>query len=112
MPLRSRAPMALGGDCASGGSAGELLPALRSRCAPRLRRPLPAQTMNIAGVVKDWMLVCVSYYGFHAPVTRLTLSGYIFCNAGVALYQHQKLVQTRQRVVADRSRRLVCVCDC
>lgn len=38
-----------------------------------------ALTMNIAGVIKDWMLIFFSYYVFHAPVTALNLAGYIFC---------------------------------
>jgi hypothetical protein len=38
-----------------------------------------ALTMNIAGVIKDWMLIFFSYYLFRAPVTRLNLIGYIFC---------------------------------
>lgn len=38
-----------------------------------------ALTMNIAGVIKDWMLIFFSFYLFHAPVTTLNLAGYIFC---------------------------------
>jgi hypothetical protein len=38
-----------------------------------------ALTMNIAGVIKDWMLIFFSYYIFRAPVTKLNLAGYIFC---------------------------------
>lgn len=38
-----------------------------------------ALTMNIAGVIKDWMLIFFSYYIFKAPVTTLNLAGYIFC---------------------------------
>ena len=43
-----------------------------------------ALTMNIAGVIKDWMLIFFSYSLFHAPVTRLNLLGYIFCCSGVS----------------------------
>lgn len=50
-----------------------------------------ALTMNIAGVIKDWMLIFFSYYLFHAPVTALNLAGYAFCVAGVAVYNYQKL---------------------
>jgi hypothetical protein len=39
--------------------------------------------MNIAGVIKDWMLIFFSFHLFHAPVTPLNLLGYAFCVAGV-----------------------------
>ena len=42
-----------------------------------------ALTMNIAGVIKDWMLIFFSYYLFGAPVTALNLLGYGFCCTGV-----------------------------
>jgi hypothetical protein len=38
-----------------------------------------ALTMNIAGVIKDWLLIFFSYYVFKAPVTALNLFGYVFC---------------------------------
>jgi hypothetical protein len=44
-----------------------------------------ALTMNIAGVIKDWMLIFFSYYIFRAPVTKLNLAGYIFCCRCAAL---------------------------
>ena len=34
-----------------------------------------ALTMNIAGVIKDWLLIYSSYSVFHAPVTPLNLAG-------------------------------------
>lgn len=43
-----------------------------------------ALTMNIAGVIKDWMLIFFSFYLFHAPVTTLNLAGYLFCCSGVS----------------------------
>ena len=42
-----------------------------------------ALTMNIAGVIKDWMLIFFSYSVFHAPVSKLSLLGYVFCCTGV-----------------------------
>merc|ERR1712003_46447 len=50
-----------------------------------------ALTMNIAGVIKDWMLIWFSFSVFQAPVTMLNLAGYVFCCAGVAVYNYQKL---------------------
>ena len=44
-----------------------------------------ALTMNIAGVIKDWMLIFFSFYLFHAPVTALNLTGYAFCCSGAQL---------------------------
>ena len=41
-----------------------------------------ALTMNIAGVIKDWMLIFFSFTLFHAPVTALNLAGYAFCCSG------------------------------
>ncbi|GAB4820196.1 hypothetical protein N2152v2_007242 [Parachlorella kessleri] len=62
-----------------------------------------ALTMNIAGVIKDWMLIFFSFYLFHAPVTRLNLAGYAFCCAGVAVYNYQKL-QALKRKAKQRER--------
>lgn len=42
-----------------------------------------ALTMNIAGVIKDWMLIFFSWSVFKAPVTALNLAGYFFCCSGV-----------------------------
>lgn len=58
-----------------------------------------ALTMNIAGVIKDWMLIFFSYAVFQAPVTRLNLIGYIFCCAGVAVYNYQKLQLLKRKAL-------------
>ena len=50
-----------------------------------------ALTMNIAGVIKDWMLIFFSWSVFKAPVTATNLLGYIFCCSGVVVYNHMKL---------------------
>lgn len=55
-----------------------------------------ALTMNIAGVIKDWMLIFFSYSVFKAPVTVLNLFGYVFCCSGVAVYNWQKLQALRK----------------
>ncbi len=44
-----------------------------------------ALTMNIAGVIKDWMLIFFSWYLFRAPVTTLNLLGYAFCCRSVCV---------------------------
>lgn len=56
-----------------------------------------ALTMNIAGVIKDWMLIFFSFSVFQAPVTFLNLAGYAFCCTGVAIYNHQKLKVIRAK---------------
>lgn len=58
-----------------------------------------ALTMNIAGVIKDWMLIFFSYYVFQAPVTQLNLIGYVFCCAGVAVYNYQKLQLLKKKAL-------------
>ena len=58
-----------------------------------------ALTMNIAGVIKDWMLIFFSFYVFKAPVTALNLFGYAFCCSGVAIYNWQKLQQLKKKAL-------------
>ena len=55
--------------------------------------------MNIAGVIKDWMLIFFSYSVFHAPVSKLSLLGYVFCCTGVRSPPSFKpaLLATQQR---------------
>lgn len=59
-----------------------------------------ALTMNIAGVIKDWMLIFFSFYLFHAPVTATNLLGYGFCCSGVVVYNHMKLQMIKKQVAA------------
>ena len=61
-----------------------------------------ALTMNIAGVIKDWMLIFFSYSVFHAPVTRLNLLGYAFCCSGVGVYNYQKLQMLKKKAAQGR----------
>ncbi|MEW5304158.1 MAG: hypothetical protein WDW36_006789 [Sanguina aurantia] len=63
-----------------------------------------ALTMNIAGVIKDWMLIFFSFYLFHAPVTTVNLIGYIFCCSGVVVYNHMKLQAIKAKVAATASK--------
>jgi uncharacterized membrane protein len=60
-----------------------------------------ALTMNIAGVIKDWMLIFFSYSVFKAPLSTLNLAGYVFCCSGVVVYNHMKLQAIRARVAAQ-----------
>eukprot|EP00798_Chlamydomonas_sp_ICE-L_P024449 gene24449-10049_t len=63
-----------------------------------------ALTMNIAGVIKDWMLIFFSFYIFKAPVTLINLLGYGFCCSGVVAYNHMKLQAIRAKVAATSSK--------
>lgn len=63
-----------------------------------------ALTMNIAGVIKDWMLIFFSFSLFHAPVTKLNLAGYAFCCSGVAIYNYQKLQMIRAKAALTGSK--------
>jgi hypothetical protein len=56
-----------------------------------------ALTLNVAGVAKDWLLILFSWGVFGAPVTALTLGGYVLCCAGVGVYNAQKLEEMRAR---------------
>lgn len=50
-----------------------------------------ALTMNIAGVIKDWMLIWMSMRMFTAPVTFLNLAGYTVAFLGVCWYNAVKM---------------------
>ena len=49
-----------------------------------------ALTMNIAGVVKDWILIYLSYILFHGPITALNLIGYSIAFSAVCYYNYVK----------------------
>ncbi|GAB2284904.1 hypothetical protein Dimus_019357 [Dionaea muscipula] len=50
-----------------------------------------ALTMNVAGVVKDWLLIAFSWSVIKDTVTAVNLIGYIVAFLGVAYYNHAKL---------------------
>ncbi|KAK9819643.1 hypothetical protein WJX72_000664 [[Myrmecia] bisecta] len=50
-----------------------------------------ALTMNIAGVVKDWMLIALSILLFGSKVSPINLGGYLIAFFGVCFYNFQKL---------------------
>lgn len=51
-----------------------------------------ALTMNVAGVIKDWMLIFVSSIVFVAPISILQLSGYLLAFLAVGYYNYTKLL--------------------
>ncbi|KAI3468032.1 hypothetical protein Pfo_024695 [Paulownia fortunei] len=50
-----------------------------------------ALTMNVAGVVKDWLLIAFSWSVIKDTVTPLNLFGYGLAFLGVGFYNHSKL---------------------
>ncbi|KAJ1686781.1 hypothetical protein LUZ63_018171 [Rhynchospora breviuscula] len=50
-----------------------------------------ALTMNVAGVVKDWLLIAFSWSVIRDTITPLNLIGYGIAFLGVAFYNHAKL---------------------
>eukprot|EP00891_Asterochloris_glomerata_P000641 jgi/Astpho2/641/Aster-04482 len=50
-----------------------------------------ALTMNIAGVIKDWLLIGLSVLLFKSPVTSINLGGYGIAFGGVCWYNYRKL---------------------
>ncbi|KAK3286727.1 hypothetical protein CYMTET_5732 [Cymbomonas tetramitiformis] len=50
-----------------------------------------ALTMNVAGVVKDWLLIGLSALLFHQPVSSVSLGGYALAFGGVCYYNYLKL---------------------
>ncbi|XP_020209932.1 probable sugar phosphate/phosphate translocator At4g32390 [Cajanus cajan] len=47
--------------------------------------------MNVAGVVKDWLLIAFSWSVIKDTVTPINLFGYGLAFLGVAYYNHSKL---------------------
>ncbi|WOK96794.1 putative sugar phosphate/phosphate translocator [Canna indica] len=64
-----------------------------------------ALTMNVAGVVKDWLLIAFSWSVIRDTVTTINLFGYGIAFLGVAYYNHVKLqalkVKEAQKKVAQ-----------
>ncbi|KAL4319716.1 hypothetical protein GQ457_18G013680 [Hibiscus cannabinus] len=56
-----------------------------------------ALTMNVAGVVKDWLLIAFSWSVIKDTVTPINLFGYGLAFLGVAYYNHSKLQALKAR---------------
>lgn len=59
-----------------------------------------ALAMNVAGVVKDWLLIGLSALLFRAPVTALNLAGYSVAFAGVCWYNKAKFDEMKASAAA------------
>ena len=60
-----------------------------------------ALTMNVAGVIKDWMLIFISSVMFDAPISTLQLWGYLLAFLAVCYYNYQKY---QERVAAEAAK--------
>lgn len=77
-----------------------------------------ALTMNVAGVVKDWLLIAFSWSVIKDTVTPINLFGYGLAFLGVAFYNHSKLkalkakeAQKKAAIADDEQGRLLEVRD-
>lgn len=60
-----------------------------------------ALTMNVAGVVKDWMLIGISVWVFHAAVSSVNLGGYSLAFAAVCWYNYTKYQKMREKATVN-----------
>ena len=56
-----------------------------------------ALTMNIAGVIKDWMLIFASQHMFGNEVTFLNYLGYVIAFLAVGMYNYNKLKAAKRK---------------
>lgn len=59
-----------------------------------------ALTMNIAGVIKDWILIFSSSLLFNSPITALNLIGYFMAFLAVAYYNYTKYQDMKSKAAA------------
>ena len=50
-----------------------------------------ALTMNVAGVLKDWLLIGLSALLFASPISTQSLLGYLLAFSGVCYYNYKKM---------------------
>jgi len=62
-----------------------------------------ALTMNIAGVIKDWMLIFASQHFFHNKVTFLNYAGYVIAFLSVFVYNMQKMRSMKRDLAKKQS---------
>ncbi|KAK6152192.1 hypothetical protein DH2020_014827 [Rehmannia glutinosa] len=62
-----------------------------------------ALTMNVAGVVKDWLLIAFSWSVIKDTVTPINLFGYALAFLGVGYYNHSKLQALKAKELQKKS---------
>lgn len=65
-----------------------------------------ALTMNVAGVLKDWMLIFLSMFLYKSPVSSLQLIGYGVAFLGVVWYNYQKIQSMKAPVVEKQAEQI------
>ncbi|CAI5466514.1 unnamed protein product [Closterium sp. Yama58-4] len=65
-----------------------------------------ALTMNVAGVVKDWLLIAFSWSVIKDRVTAINLFGYLLAFGGVCWYNHSKLQEMKSKDAARKAAQL------
>ncbi|CAI5515649.1 unnamed protein product [Closterium sp. Naga37s-1] len=65
-----------------------------------------ALTMNVAGVVKDWLLIAFSWSVIKDRVTAINLLGYLLAFGGVCWYNHSKLQEMKSKDAARKAAQL------
>ncbi|CDP10399.1 unnamed protein product [Coffea canephora] len=64
-----------------------------------------ALTMNVAGVVKDWLLIAFSWSVIKDAVTSVNLIGYALAFLGVCYYNHAKFVAMKAKEAEEAQRK-------
>lgn len=64
-----------------------------------------ALTMNVAGVVKDWLLIAFSWSVIKDAVTSVNLIGYGLAFLGVCYYNHSKFVAMKAKEAEEVQRK-------
>ena len=66
-----------------------------------------ALTMNVAGVIKDWILIFISSLIFDAPISNTQLGGYLLAFLAVCYYNYAKF---KEKEAAAAMGRVVHLC--
>ena len=61
--------------------------------------------MNVAGVIKDWILIFISSMLFDAPISATQLWGYLLAFAAVCYYNYTKFKEASGAVASAGARR-------
>ena len=62
-----------------------------------------ALTMNVAGVIKDWILIFISSLLFDAPISNTQLGGYLLAFAAVCFYNYTKFKEKEAAMRASQN---------
>ncbi|GJP54169.1 hypothetical protein CLOM_g13269 [Closterium sp. NIES-68] len=61
-----------------------------------------ALTMNVAGIIKDWLLIAFSWSVIADKITTFNLLGYLLAFAGVCWYNHVKMQEMNAKEAARK----------